>query len=73
MSTNCFLLFCSELAVLIFTMLLDDIPRPNGKTAQVPRGINLMFYVIVILIQVFCDLHAMCAAASYFKVALHVL
>ena len=34
---NWFLLFCSDLAVLIFPMLLVDFQRPNWKSAQGPR------------------------------------
>ena len=35
---NCFLLFCSDLAVLIFGMILVDFQRPNRNSAQGRRG-----------------------------------
>ena len=41
---NCFLLFCSDLAELIFTMLLDDIKRPIWKSAQGPRGGDIQLF-----------------------------
>ena len=35
---NCFMLFCSDLAVLIFPTLLADIP--NWKSAKGPHPVN---------------------------------
>ena len=43
---NCFLLFCSDLAVLIFTTLFADIQRPNWKSAQSQRGEYLELFNI---------------------------
>ena len=34
---NCSLLFCSDLAVLIFPLPFADIERPNRMSAQSPR------------------------------------
>ena len=41
---NCFLLFCSDLAVLIYVTLLADIQRPNCKLAQGRRGGDLLLF-----------------------------
>ena len=38
------MLFCSDLAVLIFTTLLADIQRLNLKSAQGPRGEDMQFF-----------------------------
>ena len=41
---NCFLLFCSDLAVVIFPTLFADIKRPNKKSTQVPRAVGRVTY-----------------------------
>ena len=41
---NCFLLFCSDLDMLIFPTLLDDIQRLNLKSVQSPNPVNIKFY-----------------------------
>ena len=48
---NCFLLFWSDLAVLIFAMLLADIQRPNWKSTQGPQLFNpfpLYYFTFII-------------------------
>ena len=41
---NFLLLYCSDLAVLIFPTLLADIQRPNWKSAQGPRDGNTQLF-----------------------------
>ena len=41
---NCFLLFCSDLAVLIFPRVMVDFQRPNWKSAQDPWGGDIQIF-----------------------------
>ena len=41
---NCFLLFCSDLALLIFPTLLVDLKRPNYRLAQGPQVGDIQLY-----------------------------
>ena len=42
---NCLLLFCMNLAVLIYPTLLADIKRPNSNSAQGPHPVGRVTYM----------------------------
>ena len=46
---NCFLLFCRDLAVLIFSTLLVDFQRINRKSAHGSRGGDIQTPSVVLL------------------------
>ena len=41
----CFLLFCSDLYVFILPTLLDNIQRPNWKSAQGPWDGDIQLFI----------------------------
>ena len=41
---NGFMIFCRDLAVFIFSMLVADIQRSNWKSAQGPNPVNIQLF-----------------------------